>query len=430
MSRLRIRGNGPLQAQLRVQGSKNGSLPCLAAALLHPGITVLEGVPMIQDVMTAFQIMRVLGAEITVEDNRVTIEAKTIQTTRIPACFMKKMRSSVIFMGALLARCKEAEAVYPGGCVLGSRPIDFHLNGFCKLGSQVQIQDEWIRVEAGQLSGCHITLPLPSVGATENLMLAATGAQGMTLIENAAREPEILELAAFLREMGFFICGEGTSVIGICQKQATADASFTLAGDRIAAGTWLLCCMNVGGLLELENVPVAWMRSVLNLLQKMDAALTIEETRLICTAPKQILPVPYLETAPYPGFPTDLQSPLLAVLCKACGTSWIRETIFSNRFRTAEELCKMGACLEVDSQERQVRICGNRLLHGAEVTAPDLRGGAALIIAAMGAGGETIINDFNHVERGYESVTDTIKILGGEICWMDFKSEKEVGSLY
>lgn len=427
MSRLRIRGHGPLQAHLRVQGSKNGSLPCLAATLLHPGITVLDGVPMIQDVVTALKIMRALGAEIKVEGNRVVVHAAQIKNTRIPAHFMKQMRSSVIFMGALLARCGEAEAVYPGGCVLGSRPIDFHLDGFQKLGSQIKLQDECICVQAKQLTGTRITLPLPSVGATENLMLAATGAQGITIIENAAREPEILELAAFLRQMGFDICGEGTSCIRIHGKQKTKDMEFTLAGDRIAAGTWLFCCMNTGGMIELEHVPVDWMQSTLQVLRRMGAAITVESERLICRAPDRIFPVSYLETAPHPGFPTDLQSPLLAVLCRACGNSRIRENIFSSRFRTADELGKMGACITIDQDQKQAWIQGRCHFHGAEVTAPDLRGGAALVIAAMGADGETIIDDFYHVQRGYESITDTIRILGGETCWIGSKNEKQDG---
>lgn len=426
MSRLRIRNHGPIQASLRIQGSKNSSLPCLAAALLHPGTTVLDGVPMIADVMTAIEILRSLGAQVDTEGSRVIVCAGEITNTEIPVRFMKKMRSSVIFMGALLARTGEASAAYPGGCVLGSRPIDFHLEGFRHLGGMVELQEDSIHVKAAHMLGTRIRLPLPSVGATENLMLAALGAEGVTVIENAAREPEILELARFLTRMGLAVYGAGSSCIQICGKGVTQDMNFHLAGDRIAAGTWLFCCMNTGGTLHMDNVPIHWMHSTLEVLYQMGAVIHTEGRMLECTAPKRLQPVRYLETAPYPGFPTDLQSPLLPVLCKAQGESCICETVFSSRFRTVEELVKMGAEIDVSSDQVKARIQGNNRLHGTQVTAPDLRGGAALVIAAMGAEGDTVINDFYHIERGYERMVDTIRTLGGEACWIGRKSTEWV----
>lgn len=418
MSRLRIRNHGQVHAELRVQGSKNSSLPCLAAALLHPGTTVLDGVPMIEDVMTAVEILRTLGAAVCVEGNRLIICAHDITCTEIPVRFMRRMRSSVMFMGALLARTHEAKAVYPGGCVIGRRPVDFHLSGFEQLGCELNLQGEEIQVKTAGMTGAVIRLPGPSVGATENLLLAASGAEGVTVIENAAREPEVIELSRLLVRMGIDVRGAGTSRISIRGKKKTEDVYFILSGDRIAAGTWLLCCMNAGGSIRLERVPVQWMQSTLEILRRMGALIHVDGTVLECTAPENIEPAGYLETAPYPGFPTDMQSQLLPVLCRARGDSCIRESIFSSRFRTVDELIRMGADITVSSDQTCAWIRGKHRLHGAEVTAPDLRGGAALIIAAMNAEGDTVIDDFYHIERGYERVTDMIRILGGETCWI------------
>ena len=419
MSRLRIRKQGPVEAQLQVQGSKNGSLPCLAAALLHKGITVLQGVPRIEDVMTAIEILRALGARVSWEDEELVICAAELSAVEIPDHYMRKMRSSVIFMGALLARMNEAQAVYPGGCVLGKRPIDFHLKGFEQLGCQVKLQEDRIRVTASSLEGTRICLPFPSVGATENLLLAAAGAKGVTIIENAAREPEILELSLFMRQMGFQVCGAGSPRIAVFGREQIKDGSFLLAGDRIVAGTWLLCCMNAGGELLLRHAPVSWMKATLEVLRRMGARMDVEEEWLCCRAPEQIRPLPWLETAPYPGFPTDMQSQLLPVLCRAEEDSCICETVFSSRFRVTEELNRMGAQIAVDTEKNIARIHGGRSLSGACVTAPDLRGAAALVIAAMRAEGDTVIDHFYHMERGYEKITDKIQKLGGETCWID-----------
>lgn len=418
MSRLRIRNHGRIHAELQVQGSKNSSLPCLAAALLHPGITVLDGVPMIEDVFAAIEILRALGARVSVEGSRVIICAHDVSGTEIPACFMRKMRSSVIFLGALLSRMGEAQSVYPGGCALGSRPIDFHLEGFRRLGCEVVLPEEKIDVRSRGMSGALIRLPFSSVGATENLLLAAAGAQGMTVIENAAREPEIVELSRLLVRMGFDIRGAGTSCIAIRGKADTKDVCFSMSGDRIVAGTWLLCCMNAGGRICLDRVPVQWMYSTLEVFRQMGAVIQTEGRRVECRAPEKIRPVACLKTAPYPGFPTDMQSQLLPVLCRAEGDSCIRETVFASRFRVAAQLVRMGADITVSADQTFARIRGGSRLHGAEVSAPDLRGGAALVIAAMNAEGDTVIDDFYHIERGYERITDTIRILGGEACWI------------
>lgn len=418
MSRLRIRKQGQVQAELQVQGSKNSSLPCLAAALLHPGTTVLDGVPMIEDVVAAIEILRALGARVWVEGNRVIVCAHDVTGTEIPTRFMQKMRSSVIFMGAMLARMHETKAVYPGGCVIGSRPIDFHLDGFRKLGCQVELREEAVEVKTEKMTAATIRLPFSSVGATENLLLAAAGAEGTTVIENAAREPEVLELCRFLTRMGLDVRGTGTSRISIRGKGTTKDMYFCLSGDRIAAGTWLLCCMNAGGTICLDRVPVWWMHSTLEVLRKMGAIIRTDGMMLECTAPEKLTPITYLETAPYPGFPTDMQSQLLPVLCKAEGNSCICETVFSSRFRTAFELTRMGADITVSENQTRAWIRGNIRLQGAQVTAPDLRGGAALVIAAMNAEGDTVIDDFYHIERGYERITDMIRLLGGETCWI------------
>lgn len=417
-NRLQVRGNGPIYARLQLQGSKNGTLPCMAAALLHSGTTVLEGVPMIADVLTAAEILRSLGASVHIRDNCITIQAGQLTASDIPRDFMGRMRSSVIFMGALLARCGETGAVSPGGCVIGRRPIDFHLNGFRQMGASVVQKDDRIEVKGRKLKGSVIVLPGPSVGATENLMLASTAAEGMTIIRNAAREPEIIELAQCLRNMGFRIDGDGTSEIVIRGRKETKDSVYSVRGDRIAAGTWLLCCMQNGGELILDHAPLCSMHAVLEVIRKMGGELRTEEEQIFLKAPDRLRPVDYLETAPYPGFPTDMQSLMLPVLCRAEGQSCICEKVFSNRFRTVCELKKMGADIRITDGGQCARIHGGCRLRGTAVDAPDLRGGAALIIAALGAEGITVINDTCHIRRGYEQIPETIRLLGGEACWL------------
>ncbi|MCI6732418.1 MAG: UDP-N-acetylglucosamine 1-carboxyvinyltransferase [Lachnospiraceae bacterium] len=417
-NRLQVRGNGPIYARLQLQGSKNGTLPCMAAALLHSGTTVLEGVPMIADVLTAAEILRSLGASVHIRDHCITIQAGQLTASDIPRDFMGRMRSSVIFMGALLARCGETGAVSPGGCVIGRRPIDYHLDGFRQMGASVVQKDDRMEVKGRKLKGCVIVLPGPSVGATENLMLASTAAEGITIIRNAAREPEITELAQCLRNMGFGIYGDGTSEIVIRGCNETVDSVYSIPGDRIAAGTWLLCCMQNRGELVLDYAPVESMAAVLQVVQRMGGEIHTEKNRITLKAPDRLKPIDYLETAPYPGFPTDMQSLLLPVLCRAEGSSCIRERVFSSRFRTVGELEKMGADICITDGGQCARIRGGCRLHGTSVDAPDLRGGAALIIAALGAEGITVINDTCHIQRGYEQIPETIRLLGGEACWL------------
>lgn len=418
-SRLRISCHEAVHATLDLQGSKNGSLPCLAAALLHPGTVILENVPEIEDVYGALRILTYLGADVKMEEGRVTICAATLKRTDIPAEEMKKMRSSVIFMGALLARCGQAEIFYPGGCVIGKRPIDYHLTGLEQLGCRICLKEEQIYGEAPCLQGNEIWLPGPSVGATENLMLAAAGAEGWTTIRFAAREPEIIELAAFMEKLGYEVRGAGNSVVSIKGKCQTCDTRYRLSGDRIAAGTWLLCCMNAGGELELRNVPIPWMGSTLCVLRQMGADIQVDQDRIRCISSEKIDPIRYLETAPYPGFPTDMQSQLLAVLSRAEGASCICERIFSSRFQVVKELNRMGAGIDLCRDQNCVWLEGGRYLKGETVTAPDLRGAAALVIAAMGAEGITTIEQMQHMKRGYEKIAETIGLLGGKACWLD-----------
>lgn len=417
-NRLQVRGNGPIYARLQLQGSKNGTLPCMAAALLHSGTTVLEGVPMIEDVLTAAEILRSLGASVQIRDHRITIHAGQLTAAEIPRDFMGRMRSSVIFMGALLARCGETGAASPGGCLIGKRPIDFHLDGFRQMGASVIQKDDRIEVKGRNLKGCVIALPGPSVGATENLMLASTAAEGITIIRNAAREPEITELAQCLRNMGFQIEGDGTSEIAVRGGKETVDSVYSISGDRIAAGTWLLCCMQNRGELVLDHAPVSSMEAALQMIRKMGGEIRTGEEQIILKAPDHLKPIEYLETAPYPGFPTDMQSLMLPVLCGAEGCSRICEKVFSSRFRTVFELRKMGADIRITDGGRCARVHGVCRLQGTAVDAPDLRGGAALLIAALGAEGITVISDTCHIQRGYEQIPETIRLLGGEACWL------------
>lgn len=423
MSRIQIQGFRPLEGRISIQGSKNAVLPMMAAAILHRGVTVLSNVPLIQDVECMKAILSSLGCRCIQKGGVLEIDASLLHTAQIPDCFMKQMRSSIILLGALLGRLGEGSCGYPGGCLIGSRPIDLHLKALNGLGAQIQEDELRVRVRTGKgkkPKGGTIVLAYPSVGATEQALLGAVLAQGETRILGAAREPEIRQLCRFLRGMGAKVKGEGTdclSVLGV-NPSDLHDSFYSVGGDRIVAGTYMAAVMAATGDVKICGADLEELGEPARLLMKAGARIRREEKNRdfrisIKERPKSLV----LETAPYPGFPTDLQSPFMAFLAGAAGESCIRETVFEERFATAFQLEKMGARIRVDGLTAYIK--GVWPLIGARVTAKDLRGGAALAVAALGAGGTTVIDECRHIERGYEDICRDLSAVGAQICWMD-----------
>ena len=419
MSEIRICGYRPLSGEINVQGSKNGVLPMLAASLLQCGTMRFTNVPIIQDVVCMVGILESVGCRCRFQGSRLSIDASRVIKTAIPQEDVKKMRSSILVMGALLGRTGEAAAWYPGGCSIGSRPVDLHLLAFSRLGAGVEEEEGRIRAR-GRLRGGEIVFPFPSVGATENALLAAVLAPGETVIFGAAREPEIITLCQLLRQMGAVIAGEGTERIQIKGVSRLFETEYAVPGDRIAAGTYLAAVTAAGGQAVLWGAPWESMGAVTETLCRCGACIEplpdeggrILGARILMEGrPRPVR----LQTGPYPEFPTDLQSPMLAVLSLAEGESRLRENVFEARFKTAAELKKMGADITVSGN--QAVIQGKEGLSGARVRAWDLRAGAALVAAAFAARGETVIEDCIHIERGYEDICRDVQCLHGDIRW-------------
>lgn len=412
MSVIEIRGGSPLKGELWVQGSKNAALPMMAAAVLHKGTTVLTGVPHIRDVFCMVEILEALGCVCQWSGRELSICARELSGHQIPRKQGMAMRSSVVLLGALLGRWGEGAVPYPGGCSIGSRPIDFHLNAFRQMGVCIREQDGMLAGETKRLIGNRIRLPYPSVGATENVLLAAVLAEGETVICGAAREPEIVELCRMLSAMGARIRGAGSSSICIQGVRALSDCHVLVGGDRIAAGTYGFGVLAAGGSARFRGIRPAYLEDVLCVMERMGATIKREEEAFLVAMEGRPLPVSVV-TMPYPGFPTDLQSPLLSLLSMADGQGRIRETVFEGRFGTASELQKMGARIKICGDMAEVE--GVRPLFGAPVTAPDLRGGAALAVAGLGAEGRTEISGSRHIFRGYEDLCGDLRALGAEI---------------
>ena len=409
----RIRGGRRLNGVCLVQGSKNASLPILAASILGPTESELQNVPQLRDIDAALRILRHLGCTAVQQDNMVYINARSVTESAIPHKLMLEMRSSVIFMGALLARCGEARLCPPGGCQLGKRPIDLHLSALRRLGAEIEEEGEEIVCRASKLRGAVIDLPFPSVGATENIMLAASAAEGETVIRGAAREPEIEALERYLRKMGCEISGAGTDTIVIGQKRAAEHVEHCVIADRIAASTVASAAAAAGGCVELRGVEPEHFSTVLYFLNQAGCDIICKNRSVRLRSDGKLRAVGELRTEPYPGFPTDAQPVLMAALLKAKGRSAIHETIFENRFRQVPELCRLGADISLNGQCAEIR--GVDCLHGAVLHATDLRGGAAMIVAGLAAEGQTLVYDEGHVRRGYESFDKCLCSLGADI---------------
>lgn len=408
-----IRGGNRLEGACFVQGSKNASLPILAASIICPASTELLNVPQLRDVDAALRILRHLGCWAEQSGGEVTIDSRNLSCCSIPHSLMVEMRSSVIFMGALLARCGEARLSLPGGCQLGKRPIDLHLAALRKMGAEIEEDRGEIFCRAEALKGAEIVLPFPSVGATENIMLAACAARGETVIHGAAREPEIAALQDFLKAMGADVRGAGTDTVTIGSLSPEKHIACRIIPDRIVASTIACAAACTGGNVELRGIDPRQFSTVLRFLNQAGCDIISTDRSVRLRSEGELKAVGEISTAPYPGFPTDAQPVLMAALLKAKGLTRITENIFENRYRQVPELCRLGA--DIVTHGKIAEIWGVDCLHGTALTATDLRGGAAMIVAGLSAQGETLICDDGHISRGYERFDIRLRALGADI---------------
>lgn len=413
MDCVEIRGGKPLAGRVEIQGSKNAVLPILAGCILHQGISRIEHCPRIRDVFDMIELLQVSGCQVWWEGNCLAVDASHIGNWQIPVQIASRMRSSIYFLGALLGRIGRAELPYPGGCVLGARPVDMHLQAMQDMGASVEEVNGNIVARTRGLVGREITLRFPSVGATENIILAAINAKGRTVIHNGAREPEIEELCRFFREKGAWIRQWPDGRIEIAGGRELKDTTYSLAADRIVAGTYLLAAAMTDGRITLGRMPGHHMEEVLRLLSRMGIEMEWQGSDLTVDCRGRRRGLELLETAPYPGFPTDLQSPMMTLLAVTEGRCCIRENIFEARFKTAAQLKNMGADIEVRGKEAWVT--GVPRLNGAWVEAEELRGAAALFLAGLNAAGLTKIRGCRYVSRGYENICENLKNLGADI---------------
>ncbi len=412
MSSYIIEGGKRLEGEIVVSGSKNASLPIIAAAILNKGITKLYNIPNIHDTQITLEILKYLGCKIKKNHGKIEINSKNIVKKDIPEHLMNQMRSTVILAGAIIGRFGEAKFSYPGGCDIGSRPIDLHLSAFQKLGINIIEDSGFITCKCDKIIGANINLDFPSVGATENIILASIYAQGVTQITNAAMEPEIIDLAKCLNKMGAKIEGAGTNIVKITGIQKLKDVSYTVMEDRIEAGTLLCAGAITGGNICLNYKTPEHITPLINKLEEAGCKIRIENKKIFMQAPKKLKAVD-IKTMPYPGFPTDLQSVLASTLCTAKGTSVIVENIFENRYRYVPELKKMGAKITIEGKTAIIK--GVRKLSGAKVKSTDLRGGACLVLAGLIAKGTTIVTNIEYILRGYENIDKKLNKLGAKI---------------
>jgi len=413
MSKLIIDGGRRLEGEIDVQGAKNAVLPILAAAILSDGKNIIYNCPNLSDVETTISVLKNLGCKVKWEKNSVEVDSSAISGYTIPDELMRKMRSSIIFLGAIISKCKKAEVSMPGGCEIGNRPIDLHLKALRQLGVEITESHGFIHCDGSDMSAAKIHLDFPSVGATENTMLASCLLDGVTVIENAAREPEIVDLERFLNRMGAKIKGAGSDTIEITGVHKLYGVEHTIIPDRIVAATYLACGAITGGTVALKKVNSNHIGAMLNILKDMGTGIYAEKDKVVITPAKQLMSVGTIKTMPYPGFPTDIQSPFMALATACCGASVFVENIFENRFQHIEELKRMGADIKTDG--RVAVVMGKTPLTGANVIAKELRGGAALVVAALSAEGETQIENVKFIDRGYDHIEKVLSSLGADI---------------
>ena len=413
MSAYLIEGGRPLEGSVEVHGAKNSVLPILAACLLSPGVCVVRNCPRLTDVEASLAILRHLGCRAERQGDAVVVDASAPTGFDVPDALMREMRSSVIFLGAILGRMGQAQMCAPGGCELGPRPIDLHLAAIRALGGSVEERGGSLFC-SGRLRGTDLVLSLPSVGATENAMLAAVCADGTTTITNAAREPEIVDLQNFLRALGARVRGAGSSVITVEGGVPLHGGNYRVMGDRIVAATYLAAAAAAGGSVEVTGVDWRTLSTVTAVLKEAGCQVRSGADRIFLQADGPLKGVRPVRTAPYPGFPTDAQAPLMAALAGGTGCTVFVENIFESRYRHVDELARMGADIRVEG--RVAVVYGASRLHGAPLMASDLRGGAALVVAALGAEGESTLSGLHHVDRGYQSLDFDLQRLGAGIC--------------
>ncbi|RKO67452.1 UDP-N-acetylglucosamine 1-carboxyvinyltransferase [Desulfofundulus salinus] len=412
MVRFFITGGNPLRGTVRASGSKNATLPILAACLLHGTPNVIQQVPALKDVATMCDVLEYLGARVNREGDSIRVDATHIQSLEVGEDLMRRMRASNLVLGPLLGRFRRVKISYPGGCNIGSRPMNLHLKGLKALGARIEEKFGYITVEADKLVGAEIHLDVPSVGATENIMMAAVLARGTTIIRNAAREPEIVDLQNFLNRMGARIKGAGTDVIRVEGVKHLYSVEHAVIPDRIEAGTHLVAAAITGGDVTVTNVIPEHVEPVLAKLKEMGFLVETgdEYVRLVAQGRPRAVDI---KTLPHPGFPTDMQPQMMALACLAEGTSVITETVFENRFKHVSELRRMGADIKVEGQTAIVK--GVERLTGAPVMATDLRAGAALVLAALVAENGTVVEGVEHIDRGYERLEQKYAALGARI---------------
>lgn len=408
-----VTGGKNLEGSLCVGGAKNSVLPILAATILAKGKSIIHNCPNLSDVDAAVNILKNFGCHVEREEHTITVDAHNIENCEIPVGLMRKMRSSVIFLGAMIGRCKKARMSFPGGCELGARPINLHLEALRKMGVHIEEKYGFFNCSCDKIKETTINLSIPSVGATENIILAAVKSNVVTTIINAAKEPEIEDLALLLNKMGAKIKGAGTAVIiieGVKELHAT---EHTVIPDRIAASTYLCAVCAAGGTIELTDVNNDHLSTVLSLLEEAGCDIQTGKNSVLLKRTGKILPVKTVVTMPYPGFPTDAQAPLMACLCMAQGTSVFVENIFESRYKHVTELSRMGADIKIIG--RTAIVSGKEMLYGAKTECTDLRGGAALVVAALGASGISEITGIHHIDRGYENFEGNLQKLGAFI---------------
>lgn len=420
MAKYIVEKSGPLKGEVQISGAKNAVLPLMAAALLAEDECIIRDVPKLRDVVLMKEILSSLGSKIEdLDENIISIHTEDILSTEAEFELVNKMRASILVMGPLLARKGRARIPLPGGCAIGARPIDLHLKGFEALGAELVMGDNYVEAVAGPqgLIGETIYLDFPSVGATENIMMAAVLANGTTYIENAAEEPEIVDLANFLNKMGAKIKGAGTDTIKIEGVEALRGAKHTVIPDRIEAGTFMLAAAITKGAVHICNTVPDHLKPVIAKLRECGVRIEVGDDDLIVRGDLGPQTATDIKTLPYPGFPTDIQSPFMAYLTTVEGASTVIETVFENRFMHVSQLGKMGASIETAGNKANIK--GNAHLRGCQVMATDLRAGAALVLAGLVADGKTEISEIYHIERGYEKFIEKFEALGAKITRVD-----------